>query len=262
MDYTLLLYLQRFIVATLFAAAVFLWYKISNENPALYKSRHAIKFVLMVAFILIIKALLVLPDPGNVRFILQHLLMSVLALGFFFEIKKVYKKNIAIRKKEIKIDNMETELVQKTPVLKPKRSEGLKNLIQQHKDRKLEKKTEKLEQWEDKLGDLKDDLGIEKEKLLRLNKELEVKEKQLSLFEGSLSTREKKLQKKELVHGKKEEELKQKTEEIHSIKNKIKEEQKDIDRKIKTMSLLEEDIKDKKEDIQIEQKKLEKLKNA
>ena len=56
MDFQLLLYTQGFIIAIIFTIAVILWYRINNENPTLYKCRHAINFILMITFILVIKA--------------------------------------------------------------------------------------------------------------------------------------------------------------------------------------------------------------
>jgi len=262
MDFKILVYIQRFIVVAVFTAATIIWYNINNERPTLYKCRHAVKFILMMTFILVIKAFSILPDPQNIRLLLQHLLTTVIAIGFFFEIKKVYKKNILRRKKEIEqvVENPVKKEVHKE-IIRPelKRLGGLRKLILTENE-KLEKKKENLEEWEDKLGDLKDDLEIEKEKLKDLNKEIKLKEKELQKMDEHLQTRHKKVEKKEKNYGKKELKLKEKLNEIKEVNQKIEEERKDIDKKVDTMKLLEEDIKDKKEDIVREKKKLEELK--
>ncbi|MBL7100936.1 MAG: hypothetical protein ISS23_03220 [Nanoarchaeota archaeon] len=266
MDFKILLYIQGFIVAIIFTIAIVLWYRINNENPTLYKCRHAINFILMLALVLVIKAFRIMPDPHSIRLILQHFLTTAIAIGFFFEIKKAYKKNWSRRKKELdQIMNLDVENPIKEElnreVIKPelKRLGGLRKLIQEENE-KLEKKKEKLEEWDDKLGDLKDDLEIEKEKLTKLRKELKFRENELKDSEESLGTKEKKLEKKEKTHKKREQKLKEKRNEIQQINKKIEEEEKDIDKKMKTMKLLEEDVNDKKEDMVREQKKLEELK--
>lgn len=266
MDFNILLQVQGFVIVAIFTIAVILWYRVSNENPTLYKCRHAINFILMITFILVIKAFSVLPDPQNIRYLLQHFLTAIVALGFFFEIKKVYKKNILRRKKELdQIMNLDVENPVKKElnreIIKPelKRLAGLRKLIIDENDA-LEKKKEKLEKWEDKLGDLRDDLELEKNRLTDSNKELRDREKELKNLEKELSERKEKVEKKEQTYGKREQKLVEKREEIKKVNQQIEEEKKDIEKTVNTMKLLEEDIKDKKSDIVEEQKKLEELK--
>ena len=110
MDLITLLYVQGFVVAVIFSIAVVLWYRINNENPTLYRCRYAVNFILMIAFILIIKAFRILPDPQNIRYLLQHFLTAIVAIGFFFEIKKVYKKNLLRRRNELEqVMNIDVE---------------------------------------------------------------------------------------------------------------------------------------------------------
>jgi len=255
MNLKILLYSQGFIVIIIFTAAVLIWRNINNENPTLYKCRHAINFILMITLVLVIKGLSILPDPGNIRILFQHALTAIISFGFFIEAKKVYKKSFLRRKKELEqVVNLDVENPIKEEINREIIKPELKKLDKLKKDifdenQKLNRRKEKLEKWNDKLSDLKYELKGEKENLLQLKRDLDFKQKEIKSLEESLDKKEKTVGKKEADYGKKEQKLKQKRNELKEIKQHIKEERDDIDRKIKTMDLLEKDIKDKKNDL-------------
>ncbi len=266
MDFTIIFYISGFCVAALFTIATIIWWKINNENPTLYKCRHALNYILLIAFIFMVRAFRIIPDPQSIRLMLQHLLLALVALGFFFEIKRIYKKNLIKRKKELEqVINLDVENPLKDElsreVIKPelKKLEGLRNLIQ-NENKILEQKKAKLEKWEDKLEDLNNELTLEKRKLIQLNKELKAKEKELKNMDVSLENRKRKVEQKEKNYRKKEDKLKKKRDEIKKISSMIEDEKRNIEKKIKKLKLIEADIKDQKEDIKREQKKLKELK--
>lgn len=260
MDFSLLLKVQGFVSALLFITAVVFWYKIKNGK--LLKCKRVVNFALMISFVLLIKALNILPDPGNGRMILQHLFQTVIALGLFFEARKIYNQNFFQRKEELKElarNPLQDDFAKVIVEPELRKLGGLRKLIKKEHE-ELDKKMDDLEKRESKLLETKEEIETEKERIEELKKELDKKEKRFKILDKDLEKRNKNVKKKEKNYGKKEEVLIKKRKEIAQLKKEMEEEKKEVDKQIRTLNLLEEDLKDQKEDIQIEQKKLKELK--